>query len=89
MALGAARPDVYQLVVGEGLGLAVLGIGLGMGGALLVGRALRSLLFGIGAANPLLLGGAAALLLAVAAGACLLPAWRASRVAPMAALRSS
>jgi putative ABC transport system permease protein len=89
MALGAARPEVYRLVVGEGLKLALLGVLLGVGGALLVGRSLGSLLFGIGPTDPRLILGTVVLLLAVAIAACLLPAWRASRVEPMASLRSS
>jgi putative ABC transport system permease protein len=55
--------------------------------ALFVGHLMRGLLFGVGAADPLSLGGAAALLIAVAVAACWLPAWRAMRTDPVVVLR--
>jgi ABC-type antimicrobial peptide transport system permease subunit len=60
---------------------------LGLVGAVMVGQAMASLLFGIGPANPLVLFGTAAVLAAIAMLACLVPARRAARVSPMEALR--
>jgi putative ABC transport system permease protein len=87
MALGAARRDVFQLVVGDGLRLAVLGVAIGLAGALLIARSLTTLLFGIRPGDPLTFVSTAGLLLAVAALASFIPALRAARVDPMVALR--
>ncbi|HKR20944.1 MAG TPA: ABC transporter permease, partial [Pyrinomonadaceae bacterium] len=87
MALGAKRSGVVGLVLKEGTLLAVLGAAIGLGGAYLVGRAMQSTLFGVGAFDAAAFGGIFFLLLAVALLACLVPAWRASTVEPMKALR--
>jgi len=87
MALGAQRSQVVKLVLREGSVVAVVGAFIGLGGAYLVGRAMQSTLYGVGAMDALAVGGTCALLLAVALFACLVPALRASRVEPMAALR--
>jgi len=87
MALGAQAGDVFQMVVGRGLGLALLGTGLGVMGALALTRFIQSLLFRVSPTEPLILGGVALLLLAVACLACYLPARRATKVDPMTALR--
>ncbi|MGH9476413.1 MAG: ABC transporter permease [Terriglobales bacterium] len=87
MALGAERRQVLRLVVGLGLGLAAGGIGLGLAGALAATRYLHSLLYGVGASDPLTLTGVGVILLGVAFAACWLPARRATRVDPMVALR--
>jgi putative ABC transport system permease protein len=87
MALGALQRDVLRDVVGRGVRLAAVGTLLGLAGALVVGRALRGMLYGVSAADPLTFVGVAAVLLAVAAVACLVPARRAARVDPMVALR--
>jgi putative ABC transport system permease protein len=86
-ALGATPADLLRMVLARGLGLAAVGVVLGLIGALVTTRYLRTLLFGVGPMDPLMLGGAAALLLTVAAVACLVPARRAIRVDPMEALR--
>ena len=87
IALGAARRDVLALVVRQGLLVAAIGIVLGAGAALLSGRVVASLLYGVSPANLAVLGGAAGVLLAVALVASYLPARRATQVDPMVALR--
>lgn len=87
MALGARRSHVLKLVMKEGTIVAVIGAAIGLGGAYLVGRAMQSTLYGVGAMDGLAIGGTAVLLLIVAGLACLIPALRASRVEPMVALR--
>ena len=87
VALGARRGTVLRQVVGEGMGLMLLGLLLGLGAALLATQVMESLLFGVAATDPATLAATAAFLLAVALLACWLPARRALRVSPMAALR--
>ena len=87
MALGAQRAQVVRLVMREGTIVAVVGALIGLGGAYLVGRAMQSTLYGVGAMDKVAVGLTAALLLIVALVACLIPALRASRVEPMMALR--
>jgi putative ABC transport system permease protein len=87
MALGATRSQVLKLIVREGLILALFGLGLGLLGAALVGRAVQSTLYQVGAIDPLTLCAVAVLLLAAALLACYLPARRATKVEPMVALR--
>jgi ABC-type antimicrobial peptide transport system permease subunit len=86
-ALGARGASIVGLVVGEGLRRTVAGIVVGMAGTLAAAGAVRSLLFGVGATDPATYGGVVGLLLAVTVLACLLPAWRATRVDPQVALR--
>lgn len=88
LALGAERRDVVALVLREGLALALLGIALGAGGALLATRLLRGLLFGITPTDPLVFGGVALLLAGTALVASWLPARRAARLDPMRVLRA-
>ncbi|HKE59792.1 MAG TPA: ABC transporter permease [Pyrinomonadaceae bacterium] len=88
MALGAQRSLVLRLVLKEGTILALVGALLGLGGAYLVGRMMQSTLYGVGAMDGRAFGAMSLLLLAVALLACLVPAWRASRVEPMVALRN-
>ncbi|MBV8859218.1 MAG: ABC transporter permease [Acidobacteria bacterium] len=87
MALGAAIRDVVRLVVGQGMRLALLGVGLGLAGAFLLTRALASLLLGIEPTDPVTFVGVPLLLAAVALLACYIPARRAARVNPLIALR--
>jgi predicted permease len=87
MAIGAQRGDVLRLVLREGLTTAGIGIVLGMLGALLTTRLLKTMLFGVSATNPLIFAINALILMAVALAACLIPARRASRIDPMEALR--
>jgi putative ABC transport system permease protein len=88
MSLGAANGDVLRMILRQSLLLAAVGLGLGLIGALAVSRVLSSLVFEISATDPATLGGVAVLLLAVATAAALVPAWRASRVSPVEAMRS-
>ncbi|HEX7050810.1 MAG TPA: ABC transporter permease [Longimicrobiales bacterium] len=88
MALGASHGNVVGLVVGEGLRLALVGLALGIAGALAASRLLRSLLFGVTATDPATFAAVAAAILAAGALASWIPARRAARVDPMAALRN-
>jgi putative ABC transport system permease protein len=88
MALGADRRHVLALIVGQGLTTAVAGAIVGIVGALALSRAIQGLLFGVTATDPATLTAVVATLLAVAMAACTLPAWRASRLDPTAALRT-
>jgi putative ABC transport system permease protein len=87
MALGAGRSQVLTLVLREGLILALIGMGVGLVGALFVGRAIRSILYGVGTIDIAAFIAVSVLLLASALIACYLPAQRATRVDPMVALR--
>jgi predicted permease len=87
MAIGAQRGDVLRLVLREGLTTAGIGVVLGLVGALLTTRLLKTMLFGVSATNPLIFAINALILMAVALAACLIPARRASRIDPMEALR--
>jgi putative ABC transport system permease protein len=88
MALGAARRDVFRLILGEGGKLAVMGVAIGIAAAYLVTQFLRTLLYGITPTDPVTFGAVAVLLLLTALLACYFPARRASRVDPMEALRT-
>lgn len=88
MALGATRPAVLRLVLGQGMRAVALGIFAGTIGALIVSRLLRASLFGISANDFASYAGAAILLAATAAVAALIPARRASQIDPMKALRT-
>jgi len=87
MALGAQRGDVLQLVVGHGMRLVLAGLGIGLVGALVLTRLLRTLLFGIGPTDPVTFAVTPLLLAMTALLACWLPAARASKVDPIDALR--
>jgi len=87
MALGAQRRDVLRLVVGQGVRLAALGIAIGIAAAFGLTRLMASLLFGVGAYDPVAFMAAAIILLLVAIAACYIPARRAIAVDPMVALR--
>jgi putative ABC transport system permease protein len=87
MALGARSADVLRLVLGQGMKLALAGVGLGIMATLALGRLLTALLFGVQPTDPWILAAVALVLAAVAMAACWLPARRATRVAPVDALR--
>jgi putative ABC transport system permease protein len=87
LALGAARRQIFGLVVGETLRLAAAGLVLGLAGAVAVGRALGDMLFGVPRVDLVTFAGTAVLLVAVAFLATWLPARRATRIDPMVALR--
>jgi putative ABC transport system permease protein len=88
MALGAARSHVFRLVLGQGVTLVSIGLGLGLLGAIAASRALRSVLYGIGALDLPAFALAILSLSFVALLACFLPARRATLVDPIEALRS-
>lgn len=87
MALGATRFAIIRLVVGGGAFPVFIGILVGLGGAIGLARFIQSMLFATDPIDPLTLAGVSVLFAAVALMACIVPAWRAARVDPMAALR--
>ncbi len=87
MAIGAQASEIFRMVIGEGLKLSLIGLALGLGGALLLGQAGSSLLFGVTATDPLTFVGVSVLLTAVALAAGVFPARRAMRLEPVVALR--
>jgi len=88
MALGAARADVMRLVLGEGFVIAAAGVAIGLAGSAMLTRLMASQLVGITPRDPLTFTGGGLLLLGVALFASYVPAWRASRVDPVVALRA-
>jgi putative ABC transport system permease protein len=87
MTLGAQKGDVLRLVVAQGLKLAAVGVGAGLLVALALSRLATSMLYGVEAADPLTLVAVSAILFAVTAAACLVPARRAAKVDPLVALK--
>jgi ABC-type antimicrobial peptide transport system permease subunit len=88
LALGGSQGNVLRLIVGQGMTVVAAGVAIGVAGATLLGRLMSSLLFGVGAGDPLTFVGVTALLLGVALAACYLPAGRAVAVEPAAVLRN-
>jgi putative ABC transport system permease protein len=88
MALGAARTNIFKLVLGQGMTLIAIGIGIGLIGAIAAGRALMSLLYNVGAIDAGAVITAIVSLVLVALIACCVPARRATRVDPIIALRA-
>jgi putative ABC transport system permease protein len=87
MALGAERGRVLRMVLREGLGLALLGVAMGVAAAFGLTRLMSSLLFGVKASDPATFVAVTAALIGVALAACWIPARRATRVDPVVALR--
>jgi predicted permease len=87
MALGADQGSVLGQVMRQGLLLTGVGVAAGLAGAFALGRLVESLLFGVRPTDPPTMAGVVATIAIVAATACLLPAWRASRVDPIVVLR--
>jgi predicted permease len=87
VALGAQRADILRMALGEGMLLVAIGLGIGLIGAAIVTRFLRSMLFSVTATDPLTFASIAFLLAAVALFACFIPAQRATQVDPLVALR--
>jgi len=87
-ALGAGRADLVRLVLGEGMWVAVIGVGIGLIGTLALSRLLQSLLYGVGPSDPVAIAGAALVLLLPVVGATLIPARRAARLDPVDVMRS-
>ena len=88
-ALGAQTRDVVRLIVFEGMTPALIGIGAGVAAAIVSARVLERLIYGVSASDPLTLAVVAATLALVALLASMIPAYRASRVDPLAALRGA
>jgi predicted permease len=88
MALGATRQSVLQMVIGEGLGMTIVGVVAGLAGAAALTGLMRTLLFGITATDPVTFASVAGVLTLVAITACVVPARRAASVDPQQALRS-
>lgn len=88
VALGATRQDVMRLVIVRGLGATLAGIACGLLAAASLSHVLAALLFEVAPTDPATLAGVAAVMLLTAAVACVVPAWRASRVDPLTALRA-
>ena len=87
-ALGAQQSDIVRLVLRQGLLLTLTGSALGIGGALALTRFMTGLLFGVSTTDPATFAGIVLLFLVVALAASLIPARRAARIDPMAALRA-
>jgi len=88
MALGAQKSDVLGLIIHGGLRLTLLGVAIGLAGAFALTRSLSNLLYSVEVTDPATFLGVAVGVTGVALLACWLPAWRASRVDPMVALRN-
>jgi predicted permease len=88
LATGADPGALVRLVLREGAALAVLGVGLGIVGALVATRWIQTLLYGVSPTDPVVYGGLSLLLASVAVGSCLLPARRAAKSDPLTVLRA-
>ena len=88
LALGAERRDIFRLIIGRGLVLAVAGAGIGVGGAFWLTQLMTGLLFAVSATDPRTFVAVPAMLIVVAVVACYVPARRAMRVDPVTALRA-
>ena len=87
LALGATRTQILEMILRQGLELAIAGAAVGLVGALIVSRLMAGLLYGVRPTDPVTFVGVAVLLIGIALLACYLPARRAMRVDPMVALR--
>jgi putative ABC transport system permease protein len=87
LALGATPGNLLALVLGQGMRLVVVGVVLGLAGTISLTRYLGTLLFQVQPVDPLIFGGVTTVLVAVALGACYLPARRATATDPLEALR--
>lgn len=87
MALGASQHKILKMVIGQGLRLTILGLAIGLAGALILMRYLEALLFGISASDPPTFAAITLIFTATSLLACFVPARRATRVDPLIALR--
>jgi putative ABC transport system permease protein len=88
MALGASKGDVLKMILSQGARLAAFGLGLGAVGVFALQRVIAGQLYAVSVTDPVTLAGLSLLLFCAALLACLVPAWRATQVDPMAALKS-
>ena len=88
-AMGARRQDILRMVLTQGMRLSLLGIVIGVAAAAVLTRLMAGMLFHVSATDPLTYAAIALIFLAVSLIACLVPAWRATRIAPVTALRAS
>ena len=87
-ALGAQHVDILRLILGQGLGMVLAGIAIGIGAAFALTRVMKNLLFHVNAVDPATFAGVALLFVVVALAGSYIPARRAARIDPMAALRA-
>jgi putative ABC transport system permease protein len=87
MALGAAPSDVLRLILGQGLGLAGIGLAIGLVVSAAVTRLMRALLFGVSPTDPATILAVSTVLVMVALAASFLPAYRAAKINPIRAIR--
>jgi putative ABC transport system permease protein len=87
MAIGARPLDVFKMIIGNGMKLALLGVAIGLVGAFVLTRFMATMLFGVAPTDALTFGGISVLLIAVALLACYLPGRRATKVEPTISLR--
>lgn len=87
MALGAQRRDIFSLVLKQGIILALIGVAIGLAGAIGLSKVLGSVLYGISATDPVTLISVAVIMVAVALMACFFPARKATKVDPLTAMR--
>jgi predicted permease len=87
MTLGASRVQILGMVLRQGVGLTAIGVMVGIGGALALTRVLAASLYGVKATDPITFYAVPVLILLVSAAACLIPAWKATRIDPAIALR--
>jgi ABC-type antimicrobial peptide transport system permease subunit len=88
LALGASRGMIFRMIAGQAIKLAGIGVLVGAAGCLALRRVLSSAVYGIGPNDPATMGVAMGILLAAALAAAFIPAWRATKVDPMTALRT-
>jgi predicted permease len=87
MTLGASRAQVLGMVLRQGVGMTAVGVAIGIGGALALTRVLGASLYGVTPRDPITFYAVPVLILIVSAAACLVPAWKATRIDPAIALR--
>jgi putative ABC transport system permease protein len=87
LALGATKRTILQMILRQGLELAIAGAAVGLVGALIASHLMAGLLYGVRPIDPVTFVGVAILLIGIALLACYIPARRATRVDPMVALR--